>query len=438
MPSKRFPIFVPLDIKRLFSGRFSLPSVTSCKKIPDQPDQPAEPDRAAARGDHVAVNRHDQRIGAQRPLGQLPVDPPVEFRVFLAGCYCMRPHAKQIARRPILIAADAGRALALATIPAAALFDLLTIEQLCAVALITSALSVFFNAAYEAYLPTLVSRDELVEGNSKLTATASVAEYGAFSASGWLVQLFSGPGAVLVDAVSFVVSAFSIWRIRTPEPAAAPVDERQHLLREVQEGLRMVVHDSVLRTMAVTNVLLDFSRPLVGVTFLLYLTREVGFDPGVLGMIFAIGGLTSLAGAAVAGRWSWFGGLGPALVISLFIRGVGGLFMPLTTNAAAAGISCQVRAQVVTDPAWTFYEINTVSVRQAIAPERLRGRIGASMHFLSFGSQLLGTGAAGVLAETIGLQETLFVSAGCTFAAALWLLVSPVRKLRHMPEPIAA
>jgi MFS family permease len=344
----------------------------------------------------------------------------------------------RLRRRPIMIIADFGRALALASVPLAAVLGRLTVEQLYLVALLTSALGVFFGVAYEAYLPTLVEREDLVEGNSKLAATASVSEFGAFSASGWLVQLFSGPGAILIDSVSFLASAFSIGRIRAPEPSPASRHERRPLLREVEEGLKLVARSAVLRTIAATNIILQFASRLVGVTFLLYLNREVGFGPGVLGMIFAVGGLTSLAGTAVAGRWAWFGGLGPALVISIFVRGAGMLFMPLAASVSAIGVTFLVANQVVTDPAWTFYEINEISLRQSIAPDRLQGRMNASMRFLEFGAMLLGTLAGGVLGQTLGLRETLFIAVGITFVAGLWLLISPVAALRVMPPPLAA
>jgi hypothetical protein len=367
---------------------------------------------------------------------------PIEISI-LSGCRLVPGFVvglvagvDRLPRRPILVTADAGRAVSLASVPVAAVFGVLTIEQLWLVALVTSGLTVLFNAAYEAYLPTLVSRDELVEGNSKLTATASLSEYGAFSASGWLVQLFSGPGAVLVDAASFVVSAVSVWLIRAPEAAPSNPEAQRHVLREIEEGLRVVAGDPLLRSMGIATVILDFARPFVGVAFLLYLNKEVGFNPGVLGMIFAVGGLTSLAGAAVAGRWSWFGGLGRGLALSIFVRAAGMAFMPLATSVSLLGGSYLVMNQVVTDPAWTFYEINTVSVRQAIAPERLRGRISACLHFLSFGAMLLGTVVAGLVAERVGLREALFAASGLTVLAGVFLLLSPLSRLRGLPEAI--
>ena len=342
----------------------------------------------------------------------------------------------RLSRRPIMIVADASRALALVTIPVAAMAGHLTIEQLYFVAVVTSALNVFFVVAYEAYLPALVARSELLEGNSKLASTASISEFAAFSASGWLVQLLSGPGAIVIDAASFLISAISIWRIRTPEPRPPTSDAHRPLLHEVQEGLQFVAHEPILRSLAVANFIRGFAGRLIGVTYLLYLSREVGFAPGILGMIFAVGGLTSVAGAAVANRWHQIG-LGTALVIAVFVEGVGMAFMPLAASVSLFGVSALVANQVVVDPAETFYTINFVSVRQSISPERLIGRVNASMHFVDFSAMLAGTFTAGVLGQTIGLRPTLFLAAAATVAASSWLLFSPVRGLRRMPAQSA-
>ena len=349
----------------------------------------------------------------------------------VAGAWVDRLH-----RRPILIAADIGRALALLTIPLAAVFDLLSIGQLYVVALVANSLTVFFDVAYEAYLPTLVEPHELVEGNSKLTASASVAEFGAFSASGWLVQLLTGPGAILVDALSFVWSAVFVGRIRSPEPPTAAHHERQHIRHEIREGIQLVARTPILRSLAVTNLIRMLSTRMLGVVYLLYLNRELGFSPGMLGMIFAVGGLTSLGGAAMAGRSSSFGGLGPALVLSSFLIAMGTLFMPLAASVSVVGVACLVANQLVTDPAWTFYDINSVSLRQAITPNRLLGRMNASIRFVEFAAMLAGTALGGVLGEVIGLRQTLFVAVGGLVLAACWLAFSPVARLRSMPVSI--
>ncbi|MEP7216821.1 MAG: MFS transporter [Anaerolineaceae bacterium] len=342
----------------------------------------------------------------------------------------------RLRRRPIMILADLGRFVALLTIPAAALFDLLTIWQLYAVALAASTLTVFFDVAYQSYLPTLVVRDQLVEGNAKLTASASVAEVGSFSLSGWLVQLVSGPGAILIDAVSFLGSAFFVWRIRTAEPPPIPEHERTGVWQEAKQGLRVVWHEPIVRSLALANAIAMCGGRILSVVFLLYLNQEVGFGPGALGMIFAVGGVTSLAGSLLAGRSHLFGGLGPAMVLAAAVRAVGTLFMPLASSVSVLGTGLLVANQCVTDPAGSFYDINDVSLRQAVTPHEVQGRMFASCRFIDFGAMLLGTAIGGVLGELIGLRETLFVAVGLSGISAVWLALSPVAKLKGVPEAV--
>ncbi|MGH2609141.1 MAG: MFS transporter, partial [Tepidiformaceae bacterium] len=213
----------------------------------------------------------------------------------VAGVWVDRVH-----RRPIMIIADIGRFAALATIPLAAVFDALTIGQLWAVAAAVSGLTVFFDVAYQSYLPTLVKREELIEGNSKLETTASVAEVGGFGIAGWLVQIATAPGAVLVDALSFLASAVAIWRIQAPEPPPPPAHERQHAVREAVEGMQVLLGNAILRALTTAAILNAVAGRLITVVLLLYLNRELGYGAGVLGTIFAVGGLTSIPGAWLA------------------------------------------------------------------------------------------------------------------------------------------
>jgi MFS family permease len=339
----------------------------------------------------------------------------------------------RLRRRPVMIVADIGRAVALGSIPFAALFDVLTLPQLYLTALITGTFTVFFDSAYQAYLPTLVAKDCLIEANAKLSASASVAETGGFGISGWLVQLFRAPGAVLVDAVSFLFSAFFVWRIRTPEAAPTPVHERESFVREAVEGASVVAKDPYLRAFAFTNLLQAFSTQMLSVTYLLYLVTELGFNPGVLGMIFAIGGLTSLGGAWLANRVELLGGLGRALAISVVLRSVGMLMMPLAGGVNWAGYAFLVVNQLISDPFWTLYNIHDISIRQSVTPESVQGRMFANFRFLEFGAALLGAGAGGLLGQAVGLRETLFLSVALSGAGALVLLASPVVRLKGMP-----
>ena len=338
----------------------------------------------------------------------------------------------RLRRRPIMILSDLGRAAALFSVPIAAVFDALTVPQLFAVAAVNSALSVLFSAAYQSYLPTLVEREELLEGNAKLHGTASVAEMASFSLSGWLVQLLKAPGAVAIDAASFVASAYFVWRIRQPEPAPARHAEEENFWFEAKAGARIVARDGVLRSLAFAEAVQAMAGQFITVVYLLYLNRELGFDPGILGMIFAVGGVTSIAGAWVANRGIlFFGGVGPTMVVSAFMRATGALFMPLTADAGWLGITFLIANQVFVDPFWSLYEIHDVSLRQGITPERFQGRMFANFRLLNFGFAVIGTGIAGVLGTVIGFRETLWVAVGLMYLSAFALAFSPVIRVRN-------
>ncbi|MGD9890011.1 MAG: MFS transporter [Dehalococcoidia bacterium] len=344
----------------------------------------------------------------------------------------------RLPRRPLMIAADLLRAALLAAIPIAAIAGVLRIEQLYVVAFLTGVLTIIFDVAYQSFLPTVVRREELLEGNSKLTASASTAEVGAFGISGWLVQILTAPFAVLVDAVSFVISALCLLRIRVPESTLAPPENRQSIRREIGEGLRVVWQQPVLRALAGSAALEALARGVIGAVILLYLNRELGFGPGVLGMIFGIGGLSSLAGAVVAERAVRRIGIGPAVIGSLFVSAAGTLLTVLAQDTSFLAVGLLVANQLITDPAATVNDIATTSLRQSVTPDRVLGRVNASIRFAALAVTFVGTLTAGLLAEEIGLRLTLLIGIGINALAALWLLASPVRRLTTVPEAAEA
>ena len=335
----------------------------------------------------------------------------------------------RLRRRPIMIAADVGRAALLASIPLAYAFDALTMEQLYVVAFLTGILSICFEVAYQSYLPSLIKREELLEGNSKLKASDSAAEVGAFGAAGWLVQLFTGPVAILIDAVSFLFSAFYIKRITKTESPPAPEEERTGMLREAKEGIQTILGNAFLRTTIVSECLNHFAFGMFGAAFGLYVIRVLDFQPGVLGMIYAVGGVSSLFGAVFAARAASRLGIGPAMVSGLAVIGASMLLVPLAQGAAILAAAFLV-AQQLGDGGFVVYSINEVSLRQTITPDRLLGRVNAGFELCAHGVLLVGILAGGALGETLGLRGTLAVGAGAMLVAALWLAASPVRTIR--------
>jgi MFS family permease len=353
----------------------------------------------------------------------------------IAGVWVDRLH-----RRPIMIAADLGRAAIVGSIPLAALFGMLRMEQLYVVAFSAGILTSFFDVAYQSYLPSIVEPEELIEGNSKLTASASVAEFGAFSASGWLVQLITGPGAIVIDALSFLCSAAFVRAIRTPEPPTAPIEQRQSVRTEIADGLRAVARSPVLLAVAASWVMLSLASGLMGTVFLLFTSRQLGFSPGVLGLIFGVGGITSLGGALAAGWCARRFGIGGAMILGLALGGTGFALMSLARDASLLAAALLIAQQCVSDPGWTIYEINQVSLRQAVAPPAVLGRVNAAVRFAGLLAMLVGSMAAGAIASAIDARAVVLCAMVAAFAAAAVVALSPVRTLRHVTaqEPLEA
>ncbi|HLV98933.1 MAG TPA: MFS transporter [Ktedonobacterales bacterium] len=356
---------------------------------------------------------------------------------FFAGAWVDR-----LRRRPILIAADLGRAALLGSIPAAALLGALHIEQLYIVALLVSVLAVFFDVAYLSYLPTLVRREELLEGNSKLQASASVAEVAGFGLSGVLVQALTAPVAILIDAVSFVVSACSVAIIRRAEPAPAPSEEQHNAWREIGQGVKLLLGNPILRASAGASGTFNLFRNMVGVVIMLFFLRELNLPPVILGPLFALGGISAFLGALLAERLTRRWGVGRSLLSGLLLSGLATLLIPLAAGPLLVVLGLLAASQLFGDGAATIYEINQTSLIQAMVPDRVQGRINASKRFIEWAAMLLGLLVGGLLGQTIGLRPTLFVAASGWLLSGLWLLFSPVRRLHDYPaleeEPEAA
>ena len=344
-------------------------------------------------------------------------------------------------RRPVMIGADLGRAAILLLVPVAALRGGLSLPLLIAVAASVSVLNVAFDVASQSYLPTLVRRDALVEANSKLTAAASVAEAASFGLGGWLVQILTAPVAIAVDAVTFVASALSVGAIRTPEPRpggeGSTEDARPSIGSEIADGLRRIWENGALRALVGGNAGLAFSFGVGSAAYLVYVSRVLGFSPGILGLIFGLGGVASLIGALAASRLARFP-IGPVMVACFVVAAVGQTFLPLATSAGPVGVILLVAQQFVSDPAYTVYEINQVSLRQGMVPDALLGRVNATFRVSEVGAQIVGALLGGYVGDVYGPRAALWVGIGGLLLATLWLFRSPVRALRRIPPAIFA
>ena len=331
-------------------------------------------------------------------------------------------------RKPLLIVADLGRALLLSTIPLAALLGALSMGQLYIVAALVGVLSVFFNVAYPAFLPSLVPQESLIEGNSKLGMGDSLAEIGGPALAGPLVQLISAPFTLLFDAISFLFSACCLALIRTPEPAPTTREQATGAWHDLVEGVSVVLNNPLLRALAGSAATFSLFGNFIGALYALYVIRQVGAPPLFLGFLVATGGVSALVGAFMVGPVTRRFGLGRTVGVGLFLYGFTGLLIPLAGGSVSLALTLLFLSQLLGDVSVSIYLIAEISLRQSIVPGNMLGRVNASMQFLSQGATPLGALLAGILGGIIGLRFTMLIGVLGVMLAGMWLLLSPVRK----------
>ena len=341
-------------------------------------------------------------------------------------------------RRPILIGADVARAVVLASIPVAFLLDGLTMLQVYVVAFLAGTLEVFFDVAYQSYLPSIVERDELVEGNSKLELSRAGSSVIGPTVAGFLVELVRAPFAILFDAISYLGAALFVGLIRRPEAGPEPHDPatgaRPSMWQEARAGLTYVRDSPYLRNIAACTGTLNLFGNIGQVVLLLYIVNVLGLTAGTIGIILAIGNLGVLLGALTGGRLAKVFGTGPVIIGTAMLAGIAMLFIPLAP---------------VDDPFWflvvggviagfstVVYNVNQVGLRQAITPNHMLGRMNATMRLIVWGTIPIGALVGGVLGAVIGLQTALWVSAIGAFLGFLPVFFSPVRTLREIPAQV--
>ena len=333
--------------------------------------------------------------------------------------------------RSVLIVNDVLRAAALGSIPLAKLLGVLTIGQMFAVALITGVGTVFFDVAYQSYLPQLVGREQLVAGNSRLQASESVSQIAGPSAAGLLIQALTAPYAVLVDALSFLWSASWVTAItsRPPRPARKP---DRHLGREIREGLRFVLGSPLLRAIAMCTGSSNLFSGITNAVFYVLLARQLHIAPGIIGLITSAAAIGGLAGALGATRFAARFGQGPAIWISMVASAPFLFVAPFVQRDWTLGLLAV--SQVGFGAGVVLYNITQVSFRQGLCPPELLGRMNATMRFLVWGTLPLGGVIGGALGTLIGVRATLLVAAVGGALAFLPVFLSPLRRMRELPS----
>jgi MFS family permease len=362
----------------------------------------------------------------------------VEFLPFVLFTLPAGVWVDRLRRRPILIAGDLGRALLLATIPAAYVFDVLTLGQLFVVGFLVGIGTVFFDVAYQSYLPSLVDRDQIMEGNSKLQLSFSAAQVGGPGIGGLLVEVFTAPYAVLLDAISYLGSGLFVLRIDKPEEPPETTDVngvRPSFWADLKEGLGFVLRNPNLRAQAGCTATSNFFFNVAFSIFIVFAVRVLELSAGAIGAIFSIGALGALVGSVTAMRLSRRFGIGPTTIAATLFQGPMMLVFAFAPTGNEA-IPVVVAAQLALGFAIVTYNIVQVSYRQAICPARLQGRMNAAMRFIVWGTIPFGALVGGALGSWIGLRETLVVGAIGAGLSFLWILLSPQRHLREMPEQV--
>jgi MFS family permease len=342
----------------------------------------------------------------------------------------------RLRRRQILIAGDGARAVLLATIPVSYALGVLTIWQLFAISFVIGIFTVFFDVAYMSYVPAIVGRADLVEGNAKLDLTVSVAQVAGPSIAGALISAITAPYAIAVDAVSFVASAGFVLRMRHREvlPERAESDPKPAMLREVMEGLRFLLGHRWLRPIAACTGSANLFSSVSFSILLLYFTRNLHLSSLEVGAVFAVGSCGSIAAALVSRRLQNAIGVGPTITLTPLL-GVAFLAFPLAPRAFPLPVL--MLGEFLFGFNVVAYNVAQRSLRQAITPDRLLGRTNAAMRWLVWGTMPIGTLAGGGIATAFSLRAALWVGAIGMLFPALPVLFSSVRSIREMPGPEA-
>lgn len=370
---------------------------------------------------------------------QVGVLSALEFLAFptlglIAGVYADRLH-----RRPIMISCDVGRLLALGSIPVAFALGVLTLEQLYVVALLTGIFTVFFDVSYQSYLPALVDRPNLIEGNTKLEVTRSAAQISGPAIAGFLIQWIGGARAVAVDAISFLASAIAVWAIRRPEPEPKPgtASGVSGFIPEMREGIDVVFRSPILWRIAGCTGTTNFgSNMIFGAVFLVFAYRDLHLSAGLVGVVFGFSSVGGLVGAFLASWAARTLGLGTTLGVAIVVGGLAELATPLALIGAPVivlsilGFIANVMIPV--------YNINQVSLRQSITPDRVQGRMNATMRTVVWGTIPLGAFFGGILGTSIGVVNTILLGGAISALAAIWIFLGPVGRLQEQPAPVPA
>jgi predicted MFS family arabinose efflux permease len=342
--------------------------------------------------------------------------------------------ADRLRKRPIMVVCNFGRMVGLASIPLAFFLSALTLYQLYAVAAVNGIFTVFFEISYQSYLPVLIDREDLVEGNSKLQTSASGAQVVGPALAGFVYQLVGGAITIAVDAIGYLISGLSLISIRKREakPESNSPTGHPDFLEEMKEGIRTVFDNPPLWRITACTATSNFGSAMVGAVFVIFLLNILSFSPVLIGLLGTVGAVGFLLGTLVTPVVTKRLGLGRAIAIPAGI-----MVINIATPLAIYGHAFLIVGAIglITGIVLPIYNINQVSLRQTIVPDRVQGRMNATVRTINWGTMPVGAMIGGTLGSTVGVIGTILVGGGLQGAAVLWVVSKHVIRLKEMPKP---
>ncbi|MGN6258023.1 MAG: MFS transporter [Solirubrobacterales bacterium] len=351
--------------------------------------------------------------------------PNLLFSIHLGAWADRRPR-----RRELLIAADLGRALLLLTIPLAWAIGALSLVQLYVVSFAAGSLGVIFSVAYDVVFVSLLDRDDYIEGSSLLNASRAASFVAGNSVAGLLVEWITAPFALLLDACSYLASAFFVSRADAVEAPPAPPEGS---LASLAAGGRFIVRTPLIRASLLASATLNLFNTAFYALLVLYATRHLGMSAGAVGLALGAGGLGSLLGVLLARRLSAHLGLGMSLMLAFVITPAPLLMVPLAPGASSPAAVVAI-AEFCTGIGVMVLDVGLGALYASVVPDHLRARVSGAFLLVNYGVRPIGALAGGVLAEAVGLQATMWVTVVGGLAGVLWLLPSPMPRLRELPQ----
>ncbi|MFZ3590464.1 MFS transporter [Bacillus sp. DJP31] len=336
-------------------------------------------------------------------------------------------------KKPLLILSNLLTAFFLLLIPLFAWLGMLNFFMFYFIVFLSATFSMVFELAYLSFLPVIVKREDLSDGNSKLEISRSIAQVSGPSVAGVLISVLTAPIAILIDSISYIVSTIFIWRIKAEEPK--PIKEfDSSIFKKIGEGMGLLVKHPILRSISASTAILNFFRTAFDAVYIFFIIKVLGINPTQIGIIFGVGSIGGILGAFFSRRISEKFGIGPSIIGSVAMVTVGSIIVPFANEQIIIAMTLLILGQIITGFGNTVYFVSQVSLRQSITPMEILGRVNASNRFISRGAMPLGGIFGGLLGTFIELRLALLILAIGYILAILWLSISPVRKIQTIED----